>query len=62
MAELSDRYQRVLAEISSHISNKEEKKYVEKKVIELSSIYLELLDRLTKMSHVKMNAIEESQA
>lgn len=62
MAELSDRYRRVLAEISSHISNKEEKKYVEKKVIELSSIYLELLDRLTKMSHVKMNAIEESQA
>ena len=61
MAELSDKYTKILSDIESHISNKEEKKYVEKKIMELSSIYLELLDRLTRMNNVKMSEIEENQ-
>ena len=51
MAELSNRYTKILSDIDSHISNKDEKKYVEKKIMELSSIYLELLDRLTKINN-----------
>ena len=61
MAELSDKYKKILSEIESHISNKEERKYVEKKITELSCIYLELLDRLTKMNNIKMVEIENTQ-
>lgn len=61
MAELSDKYTKILSDIESHISNKDEKKYVEKKITELSSIYLELFDRLTKMESAKLQEIEDNQ-
>lgn len=61
MAELSDKYTKILSDIKSNISNKDERKYVEKKLIELSAIYLELLDRLTKINNIKISKIEENQ-
>lgn len=61
MAELSDKYTKILSDIRSNISIKDERKYVEKKLIELSAIYLELLDRLTKVNNVKISKIEENQ-
>lgn len=61
MAELSDKYTKILDEIRTSISNIDEKKYVEKKLVELSSVYLGLLDRLTRTNTAKISKIEENQ-
>ncbi len=61
MAELSSKYTKILSDIEAHISNSEEREYVSKKIAELSSIYLELLDRSTKINCIKINKIEQDQ-
>lgn len=61
MAELSDKYTKILDDIRTSISNIDERKYVEKKLLELSSVYLGLLDRLTRTNTAKISKIEENQ-
>lgn len=61
MADLSEKYTKILSDIEAHISDPEERRYVSKKISELSAVYLELLDRSTKINCIKMNKIEQDQ-
>lgn len=59
MSKLSEEYLKILQDIEKNISNEEEKKYVLKKIADLSSLYMDIVDRITDMSTKKMNDIEE---
>ena len=47
MSKLSEEYLKILNDIDEHISDEDEKKYVLKKVSELSSLYMDIIDRIT---------------
>ena len=62
MSSLSEKYAKILSDIDSHISKQEERQYVSKKIQELSSIYMELIDRVTKSSDSdKIEQLESKQ-
>lgn len=61
MSKVSEEYLKIIREIGEHISNEEERKYVLDKVSELSSLYIDLIDRATEINDKKINAIEEKQ-
>ena len=61
MSSLSDNYTRIIMDIEKHISNAEERKYVINKVEELSSFYLDLMDRVTKIDEERINELEKKQ-
>ena len=61
MSNLSEKYSKILLDIESHIKDPQEKKYVSKKVNELSSIYIELIDRLTKFDNERIEKLESQQ-
>lgn len=61
MSKLSEEYLKILQDIEKHISNEEEKKYVLKKIADLSSLYMDIVDRITDMGTRRMDAIEKYQ-
>lgn len=61
MSGLSDKYNQILVDIENHISNEDEKKYVISKVEQLASLYMELIDRVTKLDDERIEKIEEKQ-
>ncbi len=61
MSELSDNYKKILTEIDSKISNQEEKEFVKKKIMELSTLFLDAIDDLIKKTDTKITKIEEKQ-
>lgn len=61
MSGLSDKYNKILTDIEEHISKEEEKRYVIRKVEEISSIYMELIDRITKLDDERIEKLEERQ-
>lgn len=62
MAKLSEEYLKIMEDISSHISNEEEEKYVIRKVSELSALYLDIINKLTEMGTQKVDELEEMQS
>lgn len=61
MSKLSEEYLKILNDIEKHISNEEERKYVAKKIGELSSLYLDIIDRITEISTKRVEEVEEYQ-
>ena len=61
MSGLSDKYNKILVDIEEHVSKEEEKAYVTRKIEELSSIYMELIDRITKLDDERIEKLEERQ-
>lgn len=61
MSKLSEEYLKIIKDIEKHISNEEEKKYVLNKVSELSSLYIDLIDRVTDISCTRLDEIEAYQ-
>jgi uncharacterized protein YbaR (Trm112 family) len=61
MSSLSEKYSKILSEIEEHISDPKESKYITQKIEEISAIYIELLDRLTKIDDDRISHIEEKQ-
>ena len=61
MSKISDEYLKIMKDIETHISNEEEKDYIKKKIAELSSLYLELIDRVTDISEKRIDDLEEEQ-
>lgn len=61
MSKLSEEYLKIIKDIEKHISNEEEKKYVLNKVSELSSLYIDLIDRVTDISCSRLDELEEYQ-
>ena len=61
MSKLSEEYLKILNDINEHISDEEEKKYVLKKVSELSALYMDIIDRITGVNSKRMEELEKYQ-
>ena len=61
MSNFSEKYEKILRDIETNISNQKEKEYVLKKIHEVSSIYMDLIDRVTKLDDTRIDILEERQ-
>lgn len=62
MSKLSEEYNKIVKDLEKHISNEDEKKYVLEKITELTSLYLDIIDRITAMGSYKVESLEEEQS
>ena len=61
MSKLSEEYLKIIKDIEEHISDKEERKYVIKKMSELSSLYIDIIDGVTDVNSKRMENLEKHQ-
>ena len=61
MSEIGIEYKRIMEEIEKTISNEEEKKFVKSKLAELSISFIDIIDRITKATDMKIKEIEKNQ-
>lgn len=61
MANLGEEYKRILSEIETTISNENERETVKQKVIELSSLFISSMEKMSNMVDNKLAKVEEQQ-
>lgn len=61
MSDLRNRYQTILKEIENNIKDEEERKFVIEKFQELSVVFMDIIDRLTYVTDMKVKQVEEKQ-
>ena len=61
MSEIGIEYKRIMEEIEKTISNEEERKFVKSKLAELSISFIDIIDRITKATDMKIKEIERNQ-
>ena len=61
MSVLTDNYKKIVSEIEQNISNPDEKEFVKQKLIELSTMFLDVIDNLTEKTDAKIAQIEAKQ-
>ncbi len=61
MAKLGEEYNRILSEIENTISNENEREIVKQKVIELSSLFISNMEKMSDMVDNKLAKVEEKQ-
>ena len=61
MSKLSEEYLKILNDIDKNISDEDEKQYVLKKISELSSLYMDIIDRVTSVNSKRMDELEKCQ-
>lgn len=62
MSKLSEEYLKILNDIDKNISDEDEKRYVSKKISELSSLYMDIIDRVASVNSKRMDELEKCQA
>lgn len=61
MSEIGIEYKKIMDEIEKTISNEEEKNFVKSKLAELSISFIDIIDRITKATDMKIKEIEKVQ-
>lgn len=61
MSELSNRYQQIMKELQTNIKNENDKEFVMNKFQELSMMFMDIIDRLTYVTDLKIKEVEEQQ-
>ena len=61
MSDLKSRYQQILKELQDNIKNEKERNFVITKFQELSIIFMDIIDRLTYVTDIRVKDIEEKQ-
>lgn len=61
MSDLKSRYQTILKELESNIKDENERKFVIQKFQELSVVFMDIIDRLTYITDIRVNQVEEKQ-
>ena len=61
MSDMSTEYKKIINEIENKISNVEEREFVKEKLSELSFSFMEIIDRLTKITDMRIKQIENEQ-
>lgn len=61
MSEIGIEYKRIMEEIEKTISNEEERKFVKSKLAELSISFIDIIDRITKATDMKIKEMERNQ-
>ncbi len=57
MAGLKENFKKIMADIESHITDKEELEYVKTQIYNISTLFLDELDKLAELNIDKMNAL-----
>lgn len=61
MSDLKNRYQTILNELENHFQDENEKRFVTEKFQELSVMFMDVIDRLTSITDMRVKEIEEKQ-
>lgn len=61
MSDLKNHYQTILKELESKIKNEDERAFVISKFQELSVIFMDIIDRLTYVTDLRVKEVEEKQ-
>lgn len=61
MSEIGIEYKKIMEEIEKTISNEEERKFVKSKLAELSISFIDIIDRITKATDIKIKEMEKAQ-
>ena len=61
MSVMSDNYKRIMTEIEEKISNPEELEFIKEKFVELSTMFVEIIDNLTEKTDAKITELEQRQ-
>lgn len=61
MSELSNKYQQIMKELRTNIKDEQEKEFVMSKFQELSMMFMDVIDRLTYLTDLRVKEIEEQQ-
>lgn len=61
MSELSNRYQQIMMDLQANIKNEEDKKFVMNKFQELSMMFMDVIDRLTYLTDLRIKEVESQQ-
>lgn len=61
MARLGEEYNRILSEIEQTISNESEKEIVKQKIMELASLFISNMEKMSDMVDNKLAKVEEKQ-
>lgn len=61
MSEISGRYKQIMEDLEKNIKNPEELEFVKEKFSDLSMLFVDMLDRVTRLTDNKIQKIEERQ-
>lgn len=61
MSELSNRYQQIMKDLQANIKNENDKELVMNKFQELSMMFMDVIDRLSYLTDIKMKEVEKQQ-
>ncbi len=61
MSELSNRYQQIMRDLQTNIKDEDDKEFVISKVQELSMMFMDIIDRLTYLTDLKIKEVETQQ-
>ncbi len=61
MSGISENYNKILSEIEQKISNPDEREFVKNKVSELMLMFMDIIDKISDVTEMEMNDIEERQ-
>ncbi len=61
MSDLKNHYQAILTELENHFQNEEDRAFVLNKFQELSMMFMDVIDRLTYLTDIRVKEVEEKQ-
>lgn len=61
MSDIKGKYKKILEDLENNIKNPEDLIYIKEKVIELTTIFMDIIDRLTVLTDARIKEIEEKQ-
>lgn len=61
MSELSKKYEDIMNEIENNIKNQDDLNFVKDKVADLSMLFIDIIDRMTELTELKMSDLEARQ-
>lgn len=61
MSELNNHYQSILKDIEENIKDEKELQFVKSKINELSMMFMDVIDRLTVITDLRIKSVEEMQ-
>ncbi len=61
MSDLKNHYQKILTELENHFQDEEERAFVLNKFQELSMMFMDVIDRLTYLTDIRVKEVEEKQ-
>ena len=61
MSDIKGKYKKILEDLENNIKDPEDLIYIKEKVIELTTIFMDIIDRLTVLTDARIKEIEERQ-